>query len=300
MRSTRTRQAFIGLCFVLLVAIMFVLIGGLQTIELLPGKPFPTLPPPGEVRGIETAPPEPWAAEAIIPVMIQVLLIFGLAASVIFAVISPEFRRYLAILAGVIALILFVFSRIEPGIRPIVPLVEEGAAGLAEPGAPASPEPVRVEIPPVHAPEWGVIMAAIGIALVVAGIGLFVMLRLYPLLKKRRKDRNLLLDQLGELASDAVARIRAGDDPRQVVLHCYKEMSDIISYAEKIPNFSHFTPREFAQSLRSRGMSDDHVDRLTGIFEQVRYGGRQGRGFADEALLSLEAIERTYARGAAA
>ncbi|MCK4681559.1 DUF4129 domain-containing protein, partial [Candidatus Bipolaricaulota bacterium] len=59
-------------------------------------------------------------------------------------------------------------------------------------------------------------------------------------------------------------------------------------------NFSYFTPREFAERLRSSGMMVVHVDRLTAIFEQVRYGGRPGEAFVDEATASLEAIEEAY------
>ena len=299
MSATRTRQTRLALCYVVLIAVMFALIGGLHTIELLPGKPFPTQQPGA---GIEMggAPTGGWAAEAIIPVAIQVILIFGLAASAIFAVISPQFRWYLIALVCVIVLIMFVLPLIQRmGIPPPAeqPAAEAEAPPEVEEVEGPPPVPVEVEIPPVRPPEWGVIMAAIGIALFAAGIALFVIPRLYPLFRRRRKAGTFLLDQLGELASDAATRIRAGDDPRAVVLHCYKEMSNILSRVENTPNFTHFTPREFAQSLRARGMKDDHVDRLTGIFEQVRYGGRQGREFADKALLSLEAIERTYAHG---
>ena len=67
-----------------------------------------------------------------------------------------------------------------------------------------------------------------------------------------------------------------------------------MSQAQHIPNYSYFTPREFATHLRKRGMKDEHVDRLTRIFETVRYGGRSGVGFVDEAIACLESIQRAY------
>ncbi|MCD5416737.1 DUF4129 domain-containing protein [Candidatus Bipolaricaulota bacterium] len=303
MSATRTRQTRLVLCRLVLIAVMFALIGGLHTVEFHSGKPFPSSAvvvgpsPPAE----EHTPIDLWNAEALY-YAIPLLIILGLALLVILTIISPQFRLillslhilyvYFVIGATLIVLILLAINQrrllVPPHSSPLQVAVSIG------------PAPLQVERLPMHAPEWGVIMAAIGVALFVTGSGLFFVLRRYPLSKKQRKERNLLLEQLGELASDAATRIRAGADPREVVLYCYKEMSDMLSRAEKTPNFSHFTPREFAQSLRARGMSDAHIDRLTGIFEQVRYGGRQGKEFADKALLSLEAIERTYARGEAA
>jgi hypothetical protein len=76
-------------------------------------------------------------------------------------------------------------------------------------------------------------------------------------------------------------------------------MSETVSREERIPNFSYFTPREFAARLRSSGMMLAHIDRLTAIFEQVRYGGRSGGAFVDEAIGCLEAIEEAYSKGEA-
>ena len=296
MSVIRTRQTRLALCFVALIAVMFALIWGLHTIEFLPGEPLPTaqLGARTELGGAVT---NWWAVEAIFPVALRVFIIFGLAACAIFAVIFPAFRRYLIALPWAALLVFVLFLSFYILVANVSP-VEQPAAGEKAPDEAALekdeglPGPIEVEIPPVRPPKWGVIMAAIGIALFAAGIGLFAISKLF-------RSRRSLLDQLGELASNAATRIRAGDDPREVVLRCYKEMSALLSRVESTPNFAHLTPREFAHRLRARGMRDDHVDRLTGIFEQVRYGRRQGREFADKALLSLEAIERTCAHGEA-
>jgi hypothetical protein len=295
---TRGRQVFLGVCLVALFAILFVLVGGLNSIELLPGKPLPN--PFAEVNQapVGTAPPGgSWGAEAV-RTFIQVILILSVAVIVVFAIISPEYRRQLIVVALIIAVGLFVLSRFEPG-ETSLPPQEQGPMNLDFGEAPPQ-EPVSVEIPEVRAPNWGVILGAIGASLLVTGLALLFLRKVYPLIKARQEAKDILLDELGRRASEAAERIRAGDDPREAVLRCYKEMSEILSREERVPNFSYFTPREFAQRLRARGMEDNHVDRLTAIFEQVRYGGRRGRGFADEAVACLEAIQQAYAHGGSA
>ena len=75
---------------------------------------------------------------------------------------------------------------------------------------------------------------------------------------------------------------------------CYKEMVALLCTQASVSGVAALTPREFAGALRARGMEDEHVDRLTAIFEQVRYGGRPGIAFADEATACLDAIRVAY------
>ena len=293
MSAVQRRRILLGGAFVVLFGILFVLIGGLNSTTFLPGKPLPN-----PFTAVDIAPAlgplsqGEWGMNTA-RLIVQILFILALVVIVIFAIISSEFRWRLLTVALICAVILAILSQIEIKQRgEQVEVQEQSDITFGEPPPPAPP--VQVEIPDARATDWLMILMALGSAAVLTGIGLLLLLRVYPAFQKRRTERNLLLDELGQRAREAVTRIRAGDDPRAAILRCYKEMSEIVSREERIQNFSYFTPREFAARLRSSGMMVAHVDRLTAIFEQVRYGGRPGGAFVDEAIASLEAIEEAY------
>jgi hypothetical protein len=291
--AVQRRRILLGGVFVVLFGILFVLIGGLNSTTFLPGKPLPNSFTAVDIAPFAgTASQGTWGVNAV-RLIIQILFILALVVIAIFAIISSEFRWRLLTVALIFAVVLVVLSQIEITQRgEQVEVQEQSDIVFGEPVPP--PPPVQVEIPDVRATDWLMILMALGSAAALTGIGLFLLLRVYPAFQKRRAERNLLLDELGQRAHEAVTRIRAGGDPREAILRCYKEMSEIVSREERIQNFSYFTPREFAARLRSSGMMVAHVDRLTAIFEQVRYGGRPGGAFIGEAIGSLEAIEGAY------
>ena len=51
-------------------------------------------------------------------------------------------------------------------------------------------------------------------------------------------------------------------------------MSQILSEQRGIRRSATMTPREFEQKLRGAGLPGDDVERLTRLFESVRYGAR--------------------------
>jgi len=277
-----------------LFVVLFVLIGGMNSVHTLPGKrlpnPFADL---GEVSA-GTSPGGPaWGADAV-RIFIQSLFALGAAVILLFVIISREHRKQFAIIFVVLLLIALGLAQIHD-----IPQSEQSPQPqeATDMGIGDTPpvEQVHVDIPPVAASNWQIILIALGSSLVLTGIGLTFFLKIYPALRSRHSDRDDLLGELGKSAGLAAYRIIAGDDPREAILRCYKEMTEIMSQAQRIPNYSYFTPREFATHLRERGMKDDYVDRLTGIFESVRYGGRSGVGFVDEAVACLQSIQRTYA-----
>ncbi|MEA1870691.1 MAG: DUF4129 domain-containing protein [Candidatus Bipolaricaulota bacterium] len=298
MSAVQRRRILLGGVFAVLFGVLFVLIGGLNSTTFLPGKPLPNPFTAVDIAPFAgTASQGTWGMNAV-RLTVQILLILALVVIVIFAIISSEFRWILLTIALIFVVILAILARVEITQRgQQVEVQEQPDIVLGEPPPPAPP--VQVEIPDARATDWLMILTALGSAAVLTGIGLFLLLRVYPALQKRRTERNLLLNELGQRAREAVTSIRAGGDPRAAILRCYKEMSEIVSREERIPNFAYFTPREFAARLRSSGMMVAHVDRLTAIFEQVRYGGRPGETFVDEALGCLEALEEAYSGGGA-
>ena len=80
------------------------------------------------------------------------------------------------------------------------------------------------------------------------------------------------------------------------VLRCYYEMVDLLSRKEQIPHAS-LTPREFAARLRDLELQSEAIDRLTRLFELVRYGHRDSEPLAGGARASLDEV-RNDASGA--
>jgi len=116
---------------------------------------------------------------------------------------------------------------------------------------------------------------------------------LYKWLKARPAPVDDGYQEILGTITHAARRLRAGEDPRTVVLFCYQEMILILSTKGKI-DATYLTPREFETRLRSLGLSGESIKELTAIFEIVRYAGRVDDGFAARALAALEAIQETY------
>ena len=135
--------------------------------------------------------------------------------------------------------------------------------------------------------EWGRILVAVGLSL---GAGAALVLGSSWVVTRWRVHRSHHRD--GELAWEldllAEQTLSARRDP-DLVLHCYREMVDLLSRKERVAHVS-LTPREFADRLRDLGLRTEAIDRLTELFELVRYGHRDSGPFANHALRSLEAI----------
>jgi hypothetical protein len=137
--------------------------------------------------------------------------------------------------------------------------------------------------------EWSRVLVAFGLSL---GTGAALVLGSSWAAARWRARRSHRRD--GELASElellAERTLSTGRDP-DLVLRCYDEMVDLLSRKERVAHVS-LTPREFADRLRDLGLRTEAIDRLTELFELVRYGHRDSRPLAGRALRSLEEIRR--------
>jgi len=144
---------------------------------------------------------------------------------------------------------------------------------------------VTFDANPPETVVWGTrIAVGIGVALVVGG-GLWLLWR------SRRSPESHPLQQVAEQARHAIGAIQSGADVRNVVLRCYFEMSRVLSEEKGLMRQSTMTPREFERSLAAVGLPQPAVQRLTRLFEGVRYGDKTADGDEEEqAILSLTAI----------
>lgn len=272
------------------ILLLVFLVSGVHNLTFSPGKPIPNplaglqRPVGGSATQVRGGASETWV------ILVQSVLVVALLGVLIMAVVSRRFRKQLLIFGAIGVILVFGLSWVP---RPNLSVPEKSQPqGTSAPKG-SSESAATPEVPNVNAPGWGAILIGIGAAILSAGLVLLFLVKIYPRL--RRSHGKGVLDELGQSADEAARRIRAGEDPRDAVLRCYKEMSEILSRRRRVVNHAHFTPREFAGRLREAGMSDAHVDRLTAIFEEVRYGGRGGEPFRQEAVTCLEAIRGAHA-----
>jgi hypothetical protein len=119
---------------------------------------------------------------------------------------------------------------------------------------------------------------------------------IWLMLRRRRTAQPV--DQARQVAAEAeeaLAELQAGGDLRDTVMRCYSEMSEVLSRTSGLARRGSMTPREFEQFLIGAGVRDAHIQRLTRLFEAVRYGGRTtGERERREAIDCLTAIVRDH------
>jgi hypothetical protein len=86
-------------------------------------------------------------------------------------------------------------------------------------------------------------------------------------------------------------RLELGDQARDAIIACYAEMCEIFAGQNSLSS-RHLTAREFAASLRTRGVGEPEILALTAVFEKARYSrdscNEEDRAQAIHALKILE------------
>ncbi|MCO5196746.1 MAG: DUF4129 domain-containing protein [Anaerolineae bacterium] len=200
-------------------------------------------------------------------------------------------RKYLSLVGSAILVLAIVVYISNHSDEPIEPPVAEPTAMLSNETEPTEPGK-RIESPifdQEDAPETGVaIISYLLIAGVVAVIGGGIALIAYFYFDQPQETP---LDEIVSQAETAIAAIEAGGDLRDAILQCYVEMTHVVRSSRGLRRGEAMTPREFEQSLITAGLPAASVNRLTRLFEAVRYGGMEpGKRQELEALSALREI----------
>lgn len=275
---------------ILAIVGLFAIAAGLSNLNLRPGEPtinlFRLL-----LQGLSDIRPQGATPEALpggdsFLWFVRLFIWFALPAALVYAFISSKFRKRLLSTLAFTFLITLLLERIgslNPGEGREV---EEGAASGALGGAGGTlpPLPEIVASPPA----WLTAVVTLGLALLIVGaIGLVW-----------RRLRNLKSDARSELvgaAEQALADLDRGVDVRDAVLRYYADMILHFGADRKLRRREGMTPREFGTHLATMGIDDEHIHRLTRLFESVRYGGQASdEPMAREARSCLGSIVSTY------
>ena len=239
--------------------------------------------------GEETRPPRlSGAAMALDPLSVQLLRYafwLMLAITLIYAIISPKYRRKLIRVLLLAALLLYVAQRIiverAPGEQP------ERLGGIAQQAdLPARPTPVPPDFV-IDSPPWMALAASLALAVL-------LLLPLLLLWRRRHNPDEAARQAIADEAGRALEDLHAGQGLRDVVTRCYIQMSDIMQHQRHVRRHASMTPRDFERHLAELGLRNEDVQRLTRLFERVRYSpleaGDPMRAEAESCLQQIVAV----------
>ncbi len=173
--------------------------------------------------------------------------------------------------------------------RPFFREPKDAPAGAGT--APAAPNQPFPTLEQVHVPSWATFLFVLG-ALLVIGVTIFVVWRLW-----RARTRTTPIEELADLTRRYAQELRYGAPVQETILRCYREMCQLLSERFHLEISRAMTAREFEKRLAQIGVLEEHIIRLSRLFEWARYSpARPTPEHEREALLLLEEITQIYGR----
>jgi hypothetical protein len=274
---------------------MMLLAGGLARLEFLPGRDvsltalwqlfiaesplfLPYIPVPVDLLRF------------LIACLWLLIIIFAIAL-----IISPEFRREAFKRIIRYALFFLLIYGMIRALQNVQLFPGEEAQGEVDGGLLDELSPEALPTPPdfvVNPPSWFVTGVSILLIALILGTIWFTWRRL-----ARTKASETPLELLAQEAELALKGLQAGSDLKDTIMRCYFEMSQILKKERGLQRQQAMTPREFEAYLAESGFASEDIQRLTRLFEGVRYGSKSpGQSEEQEAVACLTAIVQAYGR----
>ncbi len=260
------RKAFLLVLCLVVVLALIALASSLHDVTFKPGEPFGS-----DSTSVSPLQLPALSVPADTPIW-KILLFWGLAVLNIvmfFWLLPPEVRKrllrqMLGFAVGVLAIILALRYRLIklPDLGG-EPAPSAGQTGLTPTGgsAPIPFEPPRMSPALIYAASLAAVLV-IGMMLVLA------YRRWFRLLYSPRSA----LKSIADIAQSSLHDLAAGRNWGDVIIECYVRMNQAVSARRGLLRPDSDTPREFADKLMKAGLPADPVNRLTRLFESVRYG----------------------------
>ncbi len=278
------------LAFLALVSLIL-LVGALQTMDFRPAQPIGSSDPNARAMDLSTIATMLGDA-AEVPFWQQVTFWAGLFLIVLLisTLLTPELRKKLIRVfvrfASFTIIFLYIIKNnpnVLSGLFLMFPSFSE--LGNALPGQEIAPPVFQPpQIPPLLSlfVTFGLIL--LGIVL------LWVLNRWWEKQKELMSVRRPLRD-IADIARLSLKNIEAGQDSNDAIIQCYDRMSRVVDAKQGLQREYSMTPAEFASRLERAGLPRGPVNRLTHLFESVRYGGQvSGTPEINEAVTCLTSI----------
>jgi hypothetical protein len=271
--------------FALLALIL--LAGELRNVTFKPGQ----IVGRSESRTIQYAVERTIAQITEVPVWKQVVfwIFVFLIVLLVSSLLSPEIRKRLLLnfirLAAFVTVLLFIMKN-NPGLLAGLFNFPQGNAA-AEAGAAAEPPPPVFQPPQISSFLLFLISFIILLFVIIGAIGFYRWWSRRQVWLKSRQS----LDELADAARASLDDLASGHRWDDVIIQCYARMSHVVDARRGLHRSNAMTPAEFAAWLVRAGLPREPVQRLTHLFERVRYGARQSEQVEiDEATSCLQSI----------
>ena len=222
----------------------------------------------------------------------RVLFWILLFLALVYAFVSPQFRKQVIRTAIFVAVMIFALNRLRETLTPKEP--EETPVGLAEqppPGAYANalPDPPSIV---TSTPDWIVWTITILFALLLVVLVWFLWRKLRP-----RAEEEDAQAQVAQQAGAALSELEQGGDLREVILRCYAQMSNVLHENSNVKRHSAMTPRDFEEHLTQLGIRRPTYRSLDAAFRsgtlqhwRSRPGSRgRGHGLSERHCAGIRA-----------
>lgn len=258
---------------------IIILSAGINDLEFLPGSHFKIRFEPVDTAGEAVSDTDDYALT-----LYRILLVGWLVCiPVAFFLISPQKRKRALLF---LVLLFFIFAFLD---RMTVYLLGVMRDALQLPTEMLLSLPGRdfggtiIQFTP-SAPQWFTVIVSIGVSLLIV-IAVFFLARRFFI------HRSSPADSMRNTAQDALEALRGGADLKDTVVHCYREMGQVLMKKRGITRTKDMTPREFENSLQHSFLPHESLYQLTRLFEEIRYGNKApGEKESRNAVRCLTAI----------
>lgn len=287
MRSLLEKKPWVLLLSVLALGALLVLSVSLRGVSFDEAQPIgreqaepPSTPPQLELGPVNevslSAQITLWTALVILVMLVGVLL-------------SPEGRkRMLRILTRTVFVVvaLYLLFTHYPEVFDLLNTGVTGDAPRAQTPGLSADAPPPVFTPPQETP---MLSYTVGL-LVILGV-IFMGWRVFRAWQAVNVRPAQSLQDLARIARASLRDLSSGRETTDVIMNCYFRMSDVVADKRQLQRGLGMTPAEFASRLEEAGLPGDAVQRLTRLFEAVRYGERRaGPKEVNEAVACLTTI----------
>jgi hypothetical protein len=287
MRSIFTRKNIVLISSLLVLVLLVLLASGLHGFKLDLGTPFvwdngKDIPAAvGDTGG--NSGPSLWERSiSFFAILLWILLFLFF--------FSPGLRkRLLKVMLNIGLTVLILSFLYENQIIALPGLGEtlEGASGQLDTGAGEVISPSAF-VPPSESSALSYVIT-LGMVFVFA-LSAWYLMRMWMRLRADRATSDTLPD-LAAIARSSLRDLSDGHDWQGVIQECYVRMSEAVSKNRGITRQDTMTTGEFARRLEEAGLPAAPVQRLTRLFEMVRYGAKKSSTTdINEAVSSLNAV----------
>jgi len=146
--------------------------------------------------------------------------------------------------------------------------------------------------PPVFTPPKEILFLSYLVSVLIVLTFVYLGWKLYRTWKELNPGiKQKPLSEIARIARLSLHDLSSGRESTDVILNCYFRMSDVVGNKKNMQRGLSMTPAEFATNLEGSGLPGGAVQRLTRLFESVRYGSQKtGPKEINEAVACLTTI----------